>query len=90
MPGMDGTGPMGMGPMTGGGRGFCNPLWAGSGYRGAMNPWLRYHGYSPWAGYGYGPHPWRFRATFPYGAAYFGWPQRGYGASPWPFSGYPY
>ena len=25
MPGFDGTGPSGMGPMTGGGRGFCNP-----------------------------------------------------------------
>jgi hypothetical protein len=25
MPGFDGTGPMGMGPMTGGGRGFCSP-----------------------------------------------------------------
>jgi hypothetical protein len=25
MPGFDGTGPMGMGPMTGGARGFCNP-----------------------------------------------------------------
>ena len=25
MPGFDGTGPGGMGPMTGGGRGFCNP-----------------------------------------------------------------
>jgi len=25
MPGFDGTGPRGMGPMTGGGRGFCNP-----------------------------------------------------------------
>lgn len=23
MPGFDGTGPMGMGPMTGGGRGYC-------------------------------------------------------------------
>lgn len=23
MPGFDGTGPLGMGPMTGGGRGFC-------------------------------------------------------------------
>jgi hypothetical protein len=29
MPGMDGTGPMGMGPMTGGGRGWCNPYYAG-------------------------------------------------------------
>ena len=25
MPGFNGTGPRGMGPMTGGGRGFCNP-----------------------------------------------------------------
>ncbi|HEY97007.1 MAG TPA: DUF5320 domain-containing protein [Dehalococcoidia bacterium] len=25
MPGFDGTGPSGMGPMTGGGRGFCRP-----------------------------------------------------------------
>ena len=25
MPGFDGTGPMGMGPMTGGARGVCNP-----------------------------------------------------------------
>ena len=30
MPGFDGTGPRGMGPMTGGGRGFCaNPGGAG-------------------------------------------------------------
>jgi len=30
MPGFDGTGPMGMGPMTGGGRGFCAvPISAG-------------------------------------------------------------
>ena len=25
MPGFDGTGPMGQGPMTGGGRGYCSP-----------------------------------------------------------------
>jgi hypothetical protein len=25
MPGLDGTGPVGMGPMTGGRRGWCNP-----------------------------------------------------------------
>ncbi|MBC8419906.1 MAG: DUF5320 domain-containing protein [Desulfobacteraceae bacterium] len=30
MPGFNGTGPRGEGPMTGGGRGFCNP--AGVGY----------------------------------------------------------
>jgi hypothetical protein len=29
MPAFDGTGPMGMGPMTGGGRGWCNPYYAG-------------------------------------------------------------
>ena len=29
MPGFDGTGPMGAGPMTGGRRGFCNPAYAG-------------------------------------------------------------
>jgi hypothetical protein len=39
MPGFDGTGPMGMGPMTGGGRGFCAvplrpalPAYAGMGF----------------------------------------------------------
>jgi hypothetical protein len=29
MPGFDGTGPYGMGPMTGGGRGFCSPWGVG-------------------------------------------------------------
>ncbi len=32
MPGYDGTGPQGMGPMTGGARGFCNPAAAAAGY----------------------------------------------------------
>ena len=31
MPGFDGTGPMGMGPMTGGGRGFCATPYRGYG-----------------------------------------------------------
>ena len=30
MPGFDGTGPMGMGPLTGGGRGFCSPWGIGA------------------------------------------------------------
>jgi hypothetical protein len=30
MPGLNRTGPMGAGPMTGGGRGLCNPATAGS------------------------------------------------------------
>lgn len=41
MPGFDGTGPMGMGPMTGGGRGFCAM---------PMGPYGRY-------GYGMGESP---------------------------------
>jgi len=39
MPGFDGTGPMGAGPMTGGTRGFCNPAGAA---------------YGPWCGRGFG------------------------------------
>jgi len=31
MPGFDGTGPMGQGPMTGGGRGFCAMPYTGYG-----------------------------------------------------------
>jgi hypothetical protein len=36
MPGFDGTGPAGMGPMTGGRRGWCNPVNA---------PYAGYHPY---------------------------------------------
>ena len=36
MPGLDGTGPMGEGSMTGGARGYCNP--GGAGYRPAYGP----------------------------------------------------
>ena len=55
MPGFDGTGPMGMGPMTGGGRGFCAiPLRSGRpAYAG-----MRFHRpyASPYQGaYGFGP-----------------------------------
>ena len=43
MPGFDGTGPRGMGPMTGGGRGFCAvPLpaaWPAYRGRGAYTPY---------------------------------------------------
>ncbi len=45
MPGFDGTGPRGMGPMTGGGRGFCSPF----GMRAAWRP----YGVRRGAGYGY-------------------------------------
>lgn len=38
MPGFDGTGPMGMGPMTGGARGGCSPYGRSYG-RGGSGPW---------------------------------------------------
>ena len=57
MPGFDGTGPMGMGPMTGGGRGFCNPWGIGA---------ARASGFPRWTGYAYpyyGPRPFFPSAT---------------------------
>jgi len=51
MPGFDGTGPMGLGPMTGGGRGFCSPWGIGAALRrygfpgttiSAIRRWMRY------------------------------------------------
>jgi hypothetical protein len=69
MPGFDGTGPMGAGPMTGGGRGLCNSAYAGYG-----------PGYGRGFGYGRGYGRGRgFRKGF--GAGYgrgFGY-GRGYG-----------
>ena len=69
MPGFDGTGPMGAGSMTGGGRGLCNPAYAGYG-----------PGYGRGFGYGRGYGRGRgFRRGF--GAGYgrgFGY-GRGYG-----------
>ena len=46
MPGFDGTGPLGYGPMTGGGFGYCNPA-----YRG-------YYSGAPLYGVGRGGIPW--------------------------------
>ena len=45
MPGFDGTGPMGMGPMTGGGRGFCSPWGIGAAQRTYGFPGLTGHAY---------------------------------------------
>jgi hypothetical protein len=55
MPGLDGTGPRGMGPMTGGGRGFCSPRGTGA----ALRPY-GFRRRAPYAfpyygGYGSGP-----------------------------------
>lgn len=53
MPGFDGQGPMGAGPMTGGARGYCNPAYAGYdrslGYGRGMG-----RGRGAGTGYGYG------------------------------------
>ena len=49
MPGFDGTGPRGMGPMTGWGRGFCVSPGMGAGFRrGVVPPYP----YAPYRGYG--------------------------------------
>ena len=59
MPGFNGTGPNGMGPMTGGGRGFCSP-W-GAGVRNFAFPrWAPY----PYPRYGaYGLRPFAPRVS---------------------------
>jgi hypothetical protein len=52
MPGFDGTGPAGMGSMTGWGRGFCNP--SGTGYGRIPMPRPGYRGYGYGQGFGRG------------------------------------
>ena len=78
MPGFDGTGPMGMGSMTGGGRGPCNPYGKSIG-RGGSNPRVgwgygrgRGHrhmfwttGLPGWMRYG-SAGPWRTPSATPY------------------------
>lgn len=82
MPGGDGTGPAGMGPMTGRAAGFC----AGYGMPGYMNPvpgrgfWGRCNGWAQ--GGGRGRRNW-FHAT-----GLTGWPRAGYGYPA--FGGGPY
>jgi len=45
MPGFDGTGPRGMGPMTGGARGYCATGWGGTVRRGfGLRRWPRWGG----------------------------------------------
>ncbi len=69
MPGFDGTGPRGMGPMTGGGRGFCSPWGIGAALRG--------YGVPPAVGYGY---PYYRGAGVPY--PFYGAPAAAPGATP--------
>jgi hypothetical protein len=55
MPGFDGTGPMGMGPMTGGGRGFCSPWGVRAGWRRFDLPRWNPYTYPYYSPYGFGP-----------------------------------
>ncbi|MCK4600700.1 DUF5320 domain-containing protein [Candidatus Bipolaricaulota bacterium] len=72
MPGFDGTGPRGMGPMTGGRRGFCSPWGLGTMYgRGGGMPY-------PMA------TPYRMPYPYPYGGMpYSGAPAYAPGAAPY-------
>lgn len=68
MPGFNGTGPDGMGPMTGGAQGWCNPyspLYAGAGFA-PYGPYAYPPSYSrPYRGYpsayGFGRPRWGLR-----------------------------
>jgi len=94
MPGGDGTGPMGMGPMTGRGAGYC----AGYSVPGYMNPtpgggaWGWGRGFGRGLGRGWGRGRWAAPAAYgapAYGAPAYGAPAYGaaaYGAQPfgWP------
>ena len=61
MPGFNGTGPRGMGSMTGGGRGFCSPWGVGAAFAGYRT--------LPRVGYGYPRYGWAGQAPYPsYGA----------------------
>jgi hypothetical protein len=95
MPGFDGTGPRGMGPMTGGARGFCNPYYAGARmpYMGTY-PYGRPYGsgYAPsYAGYGYAPYGANPYLPFGFGRGFgggrgIGWGRgfgRGFGRGRW-------
>jgi hypothetical protein len=67
MPGFDGTGPRGMGPMTGGGRGFCSPWGIGAAMRtGAVPPYRVPYG-SSMGSYPYGYGAYRPPYSYPYG-----------------------
>jgi hypothetical protein len=80
MPGFDGTGPGGMGSMTGWGRGFCNPSRSAYGRTPMFRPGYRGYGYGQGSAQGRG-----FRGGFGPG---FG-RGRGYGRGLDPRGAYP-
>jgi hypothetical protein len=54
MPGFNGTGPAGMGPMTGWGRGVCTPSRIAYGQTPVLRPGYRRYGYGQGFGRGFG------------------------------------
>lgn len=77
MPGRDGTGPLGQGPMTGRGMGLCNPYYAGS-----VDPRF-YGGFGLRRGFGLG-YGWGFGRGFGRGLG------RGFGRAFYPHDVYEY
>ena len=83
MPGLNGTGPRGMGPMTGGARGWCNPY--SPLYYGGMPygmPYLPYRSYGVYGGPMMAGMP--YGGTMPYYGGFarpyaYGWPRFGIG-----------
>ena len=78
MPGFNGTGPMGAGPMTGGGRGYCNPY--GRSYGGRSFGGGRGFGRGFGAGYGRGRGYGRgfgWRSAYPAQDIWYGEPSYG-------------
>ena len=93
MPGFNGTGPMGAGPMTGGGRGFCNPAYAGygSGNTGGFG-YARGYGRGRGCRRGFGPGTGRgpgYGRGFGWQGFYPAW-GAGHGPANGPFYGNPY
>ena len=87
MPGGDGTGPTGMGPMTGRATGFC----AGYPVPGYINP-IGGRGYWGWGrgfrGGGWGRRNWYYATGLTgWQRAGYGWPAWGSGVSPYAYGG---
>ena len=77
MPGLDGTGPLGEGPMTGGARGYCNPYGMPLRYGyGRGFGWGRGMGFRRGLWPGYGPGPFWRRGFYP---GWGGWYPPAYG-----------
>jgi hypothetical protein len=72
MPALDGTGPAGMGPMTGGGRGWCNPYFVGRRPTMMGSPFIQRFGWGIHQGFG-------MWSLDPYYAGFRAFPRRFFG-----------